>query len=158
MSYGMVVALAGDYFGDWTLIGCPPSISDGWDNDPESSISRFEKMAWSMTEAAPELVHCLLAALGNLDNQLCEAYIEGQDPAQIYSKISDYYNTQFALCPGSGYLHLSLCNWDHFGEVIEMGLEKYFKSLHGEHVTGCYQSIQSRSYGCPPTSIQSIQR
>lgn len=127
MSYGLIVALAGDFFGDWQLVGCPKSTSDGWDEDPESSISRFVETARSMIDVKPDLLQCLLSALNNLENQLCDAVSDGQDPAQTYNRISDFYNNRFGLCPDSGYLHLSLCNWDHFGEVPPT---KPFKHLH----------------------------
>jgi hypothetical protein len=45
LSYGLVCALAGDFYGHYKLFGDAEQISDKWDSKPEESITRFLKNA-----------------------------------------------------------------------------------------------------------------
>jgi hypothetical protein len=122
----MVVALAGDYFGDIDLENldkCSESISDGWDQDPEASINRFKRVAGDMMKATRETSECILDYLGRLNGEICWAVKSGEDPVQAYKKYSSAYDVFLSLCkPTFKYALLARCNWDHFGEVSISGL------------------------------------
>ena len=118
LSYGLIVALAGDYFGNWKLRGCPPQISDGYDEDTNASVQRFRRIAEYMLEQGnKKVLDCINAPLEEMNGRICAAIHAGEDPAQAYRNISDDYDNRFGLCTHTGYLQLSLCNWDHFGQV-----------------------------------------
>lgn len=109
--------MAGDYFGAWSLTECPLQVSDEYEKQPEASVLRFKELAASMLKTAQgSLMRCLDGALEEIDDKLCVAVKAGRDPAQIYKRISDDFDTRLGLCT-IGYLQISLCNWDHFGVV-----------------------------------------
>jgi hypothetical protein len=115
LSYGQIVALAGDFFGSWQWVDCSAQTSDGYDTDPQASVQRFKKIALSMLDKRDEL-ECIARTVQDMSQQVCNAIGDGEDVVQTYKKLSPHFNTQFGSCD-VGYLHLALCNWDHFGQV-----------------------------------------
>jgi len=90
LSYGDIVALAGDYYGNWQLSGCAEQISDNYDTDPNKSIAVFNMIStWLQEDRGaywPITSRYLGCVLGYMQAEFSEvetAIIQGQDPAQV---------------------------------------------------------------------------
>lgn len=144
LSFGEIVSLAGDYFGAWDISQCPKQICDGYQSNPSSSVKRFEEIASLMRNEQAKDLECIQNALREMRGEFCPQVSAGRDPVQVYKNISSYYDSKFVICTRGRYLALSLCNWDHFGEVCP-NISPIDYSKHGE-LPGCILRISSRPY------------
>ncbi|OJD34158.1 phosphatidylcholine-hydrolyzing phospholipase [Diplodia corticola] len=116
LSFGQIVSLAGDFYGNSKTTGDAEQISDQWDTNREASISRFLGNADLLRLDTAGYLEPVLAILMAQEREISNMLREGRDPAQSYKSIADKFNKLWARCTGMQYLWLSLCNWDHFGE------------------------------------------
>ncbi|CAL1694606.1 unnamed protein product [Somion occarium] len=116
LSYGLVVALAGDFYANWKLgTGDVEQISDSWDTNPEHSIDLAMKIVNTLLNDDGGYLACILKAMADQEKEVLDGLASGQDPAQVYKSVADKYDTKYAKCTNLGYVWIALMNWDHFG-------------------------------------------
>ncbi|KAB2569534.1 hypothetical protein DBV05_g11793 [Lasiodiplodia theobromae] len=116
LSYGQIVSLAGDFYGNCKYLGDAEQISDKWDGDPDASIARFVKNADLLQLDKAGYLKDVIRIMEDQEKEVKQALKDGKDIAQVYKAIGDKFNTAWAKATRFDYLLLSLCNWDHFGE------------------------------------------
>ena len=83
LSYGLVCALAGDFYGHYKLFGDAEQISDKWDSDPEGSIARFLKNAGLLSGDVGGNLSTILQEMASQEHDVLTAQDQGKDPAQV---------------------------------------------------------------------------
>ncbi|KAJ6528628.1 hypothetical protein DFH09DRAFT_1371197 [Mycena vulgaris] len=117
LSYGLVVALAGDFYGKVKATpGDREQLSDRWDTDRESSIVLAFKLAKSLSTDKKGYLVRVLKTMAEERTQVLAGIAKGQDVAQIFRNIAVSYDKQYTWDTRGAYALIALCNWDHFGE------------------------------------------
>ena len=85
LSLGDVVALAGDFYGNWKTLstGCVEQISDSWTVDPERSISLFLTVAEWLSSDNGGYLKCILENMAKQEKNVTDSVEQGKDPAQV---------------------------------------------------------------------------
>ena len=85
LSFGDIVALAGDFYANWQTIGaqCQPQISDNYDTNPAASIAIFQKVADGLAGDSSSVLPCILQTMQAQALAVQTAIASGQDPAQV---------------------------------------------------------------------------
>ncbi|KAF8249240.1 hypothetical protein K440DRAFT_660254 [Wilcoxina mikolae CBS 423.85] len=120
VSLGNIVALAGDFYGNWKTLGDAEQISDKWPQDKDASIKRFKANAADLATDKPGYLKKVLKIMAEERKIIHDAQQKGKDPAQTYASIAEKFNRKYAIATryyaNSAYLMIALCNWDHFGQ------------------------------------------
>ena len=87
LSFGTIIALAGDFYSEWEIDHCPESISDYWDSDRTRSIETAKRNADLLRGDKPNTLHCLLPLIKEQKDIALKALHDGSDPAQVDSHI-----------------------------------------------------------------------
>ncbi|KAI0490237.1 hypothetical protein F4859DRAFT_520057 [Xylaria cf. heliscus] len=100
ISFGQIIALAGDFYGNCQLIGDAEQISDQWHTNPEASIKRFLSNTDLLNKDSRGYLQAILKIMLSQ-----EAEVSG-----------DKHDWDWGVVTKGDYLLLALCNWDHFGQ------------------------------------------
>ncbi|MCJ1385455.1 hypothetical protein MMC17_008578 [Xylographa soralifera] len=82
LSFGEVIALAGDYFYQSQLGDCVEAVSDQYEYNPEHSIGVFHGHADTLRKAKPEILTCVKKGIAGIQQDVRAAVGKGQDPVQ----------------------------------------------------------------------------
>lgn len=77
------MALAGDFYGNWKVIGDAEQISDKWSTDPAASVRRFEENATTLATDSPGYLEKVLTIMKEERAIIAAAVAAGKDPAQV---------------------------------------------------------------------------
>ncbi|KAF7335120.1 Phosphatidylcholine-hydrolyzing phospholipase [Mycena venus] len=125
LSYGHIVALAGDFYGNFQLVGDAEQLSDNLTKDTslEDIIKRADGVAGTLSNDTRKYLGAVLATMGKEKNEVDIGLKAGKDAAQIFAKIGKDYDEKYEsdtkidnFIPGGAYALLAHCNWDHFGK------------------------------------------
>ena len=101
LSFGDVIALAGDYYGNWgckdiSCTACNEQISDNYDKDPSRSITLFKKISAALSDninilefpmigevKGPGYLRCALHLMAAERKDVEAAREAGQDVSQV---------------------------------------------------------------------------
>jgi len=122
LSYGQILALAGDYYANWAYDRCPRQISD---NESESQTQFFantqlleypsNRFPWWTLDSLVFYINKQGKETGDVPNttDTPQEYVETYN----YQSFDNWgYNEQFWRVTNAGYLAIALCNFDHFGK------------------------------------------
>ena len=89
LSLGHVVALAGDFYGNWKTFstGCVEQISDSWTVNPEQSITLFLKIAGWLSSDNGGYLQCILRNMAAQEQNVTDSMEQGKDPAQVSFRV-----------------------------------------------------------------------
>lgn len=138
LSYGEIVALGGDFYGD------PDKPISDHDTDA-GFYDAFNSLA-AKRESKDEATEILRIMQEEVD-AVNRARREGRDPSEEYAKLGDSLSGKWNRATGGGspfsdnlppgrYLMLAAVNWDHFGEHAE-------KSYTFGHRAACKQAVKA---------------
>ncbi|THC87924.1 hypothetical protein EYZ11_012630 [Aspergillus tanneri] len=116
LSYGLICALAGDFYGNCKVIGDAEQISDNWDADEKRSIDLFLANTKRLATNTGGYLRSILEHMKGQTQEVVAAEQIGKDPAQAYSECSYKYDLLYFWCTNWDYVLLALSNFDHFGE------------------------------------------
>ncbi|KAJ7153772.1 hypothetical protein C8R46DRAFT_912225 [Mycena filopes] len=123
VTYGLIVALAGDFYGNYThLVGDVEQISDKWVSNPESSIALGVKLAETLSNDTEKYLAYVLQTMKKEEDEVRTRIAKGEDVAQVYASFGDRYDKEYnsdtrpVYSPIGAYAWIALCNWDHFGQ------------------------------------------
>ncbi|RSL48466.1 hypothetical protein CEP54_012909 [Fusarium duplospermum] len=116
LSFGQIVALAGDFYGNCQLIGDAEQISDQWHTNPEASIQRFLSNSELLNKDTRGYLNEVVDIMSQQERDVATAIQKGQDVAQAFKISGDKYDAKWGFATKGEYLLLALCNWDHFGQ------------------------------------------
>jgi len=119
LTYGQVIALAGDFYGDPTR-----PISD--QSGPIAQQAQFLTNFTQLAEASLALteVPAILKTLHEEFLKVSQVIAQGRAPSAAYQELGDELSSQWNRDTGGGtvgwlpfgrYLNLATTNWDHFG-------------------------------------------
>lgn len=85
LSYGLIVALAGDYYANYSVIepGDQEQISDHWDDDPERSITLATKIMNTLLNDDGGYLASILKTMAEQEQIVRDGIAAGKDPAQV---------------------------------------------------------------------------
>jgi hypothetical protein len=84
LSYGQIVALAGDFYANWSASpGDVEQISDNWDTNPEQSIALALKNAQLLSSNEGGYIDCILSTMTAEDKDVQDGLKASKDPAQV---------------------------------------------------------------------------
>ncbi|CAH0016129.1 unnamed protein product [Clonostachys rhizophaga] len=86
LTFGDVIALAGDFYSRWQLDGCIPSISDDWDSDPEKSLGIAAENVNLLRTDSPGILKCVQSLIQEQGEYVKQAAADGRDIAQDAKK------------------------------------------------------------------------
>ncbi|KAJ7766472.1 hypothetical protein DFH07DRAFT_955203 [Mycena maculata] len=125
LSYGLIVALAGDFYGNYTAgPGDAEQLSDNWDDDnPQKSVKLAFELAESLSADKEQYLGAVMSTMKKEWKEVIDGMRNGMDVAQIFHGFGEKYDKQFNIDTekvpilGVGaYALLAHCNWDHFGQ------------------------------------------
>ncbi|KAJ7878126.1 hypothetical protein B0H14DRAFT_1655844 [Mycena olivaceomarginata] len=133
LTYGLIVALAGDFYGNYRTAGDVEQISDNWDSARDRSIALGIALAKTLSGDTAKYLSPVLTTMGKERDEIRTGMEKGKYVAQIYNDFGDkyglLYNSDTKKSNTSlvgAYLLLAQCNWDHFGKDAE----KAYSALH----------------------------
>ena len=85
LSFGKIVALAGDFFAHWKLTSCHESISDHWDSDPKHSIDLAKDNANLLRRDWEDFLGCVMDLMKQEGDTVRKEFRNGRDAAQVGS-------------------------------------------------------------------------
>ena len=85
LSLGYIVALAGDFYGNWKTVstGCVEQVSDHWTSQPEQSISLFLTIAEWLRVDNGGYLSCIIDNMAAQEQKVTDGERQGKDPAQV---------------------------------------------------------------------------
>ena len=83
VSFGTIIALAGDYYYDWNDYSCHETISDSWDSNKKKSIETAKANVHLLSSDNGTILHCLLELIEEQKNIASAALKSGKDPVQV---------------------------------------------------------------------------
>ena len=84
LSFGDIVALAGDYFFHWNPSAtCAPTISQYWDTSPETSIALANETVNLLRTDWRDFLSCVLTGIHDQGKEIGDARSRGKDIAQV---------------------------------------------------------------------------
>jgi hypothetical protein len=83
LSFGNIIALAGDFYYHWHYGACKPSISDDWTTNPEKSLEVAASNVELLRTDSPNLLECFLPIIESQGQVTRDAQSRGQDIAQV---------------------------------------------------------------------------
>lgn len=83
LSFGQIVALAGDFYGNCKTIGDAEQISDQWQTNPEASIQRFMSNSDLLNNDTRGYLQAVVEIMLRQEAEVATAIQNGQDVAQV---------------------------------------------------------------------------
>jgi hypothetical protein len=83
LSFGDIIALAGDFFYHWKFGPCAPSISNDWDSSPKISLEVAADNVNLLRTDWEGFLKCTLEIIDEQRNETLEASSKGMDVAQV---------------------------------------------------------------------------
>lgn len=83
LSFGQIIALAGDFYGNCKRLGDAEQISDKWYSDPEASIQRFLSNTDLLNKNTKGYLHAVVKIMEKQEADIREVIHKGQDVAQV---------------------------------------------------------------------------
>jgi len=87
LSFGDVLALAGDYFAKYDYTSCATSISTAWNESLESGIKVGLENAQLLQNSTDSLASCVLDHMKDMRNATLTGLKNGKDPAQVSGRL-----------------------------------------------------------------------
>lgn len=83
LSYGQIVALAGDFYGNCQTVGDAEQISDQWDINTRASIDRFLANASLLEQDTRGYLKAVLDIMAEEEREILQMLDKGRDAAQV---------------------------------------------------------------------------
>jgi hypothetical protein len=84
LSYGLVIALAGDFYANWTTSsGCAVQISDFWKTNQSAAVESVVEMSGWLATNKWNYLPCILRYMKEQRKNVLDAVKNGMDPAQV---------------------------------------------------------------------------
>jgi hypothetical protein len=143
LTFGQIVSLGGDFFGDIDSNGDVHEISDG--PNPQVFMASFDALATA--PGAVQEVPKILAVMQQEITALNHAVTTGQQPSTAYDDLD--VDGQYNVATGGGssvsdkypfgpYIELASVNWDHFGQNA-------ITAYNAGHAAAIQQAITAKS-------------
>ncbi|KAJ6536989.1 hypothetical protein B0H19DRAFT_1182297 [Mycena capillaripes] len=89
LTYGLIVALAGDFYGNYTALpGDVEQISDNWDTNPHSSIAIGLKVAKWLSDDTEGYLAAVLTTMNKEKGEVFDRLKNGaEDVAQLWREV-----------------------------------------------------------------------
>lgn len=110
LTYGQIVALGGDFFGDPSNPICK---AQGAEAQQKQFLDNYNSLA--KDTSAPGQVNAILAILTDEFNAVRRALAQGQQPSAAYGALGDSLSKRWNDATNGRYLSLAKTNFDHFG-------------------------------------------
>lgn len=88
LSYGQIVSLAGDFYGNCKYVGDAEQISDKWDTDPQASITRFLENANLLQLDKAGYLEDVMRIMEDQEKEIKQVLKDGKDIAQVRLTLS----------------------------------------------------------------------
>ncbi|HEY0686560.1 MAG TPA: hypothetical protein VGD45_29745 [Steroidobacter sp.] len=137
LSYGQIVALGGDFFGDPDRPICK---APGPEAQQAQFLANYQSLAQSA--AAPAQVTSILDILTTEFNAVRQALSEGKQPSAAYGALGDSLSKKWDAVTGGRYLALAKTNFDHFG------VDAWTAYMAG-HITAARMAVVARQQTDP---------
>ncbi|ODQ54522.1 hypothetical protein SAICODRAFT_70228 [Saitoella complicata NRRL Y-17804] len=109
LSYGEIIALAGDFYGD-------PSEAIVESPNPHSWRKQFTSNVESLLQDTDKYLSKITSALRSQQQTIRDGTKRGVDPATTATLNDAKWTTQYTLATRGMYLRLAWSNYDHFGQ------------------------------------------
>jgi hypothetical protein len=83
LSFGQIVALGGDFYGNCQLVGDAEQISDKWPTNPEASIQRFMSNTDLLNNDTKKYLRKVVNIMLEQEAEIEAAIQNGQDVARV---------------------------------------------------------------------------